>query len=43
MPSNFGETISPKELEDLVEYLAAETGAAKSGSKAGGSQKPKGG
>ena len=26
MPVNFGETLSPKELEDLVQYLVEETG-----------------
>jgi hypothetical protein len=26
MPANFGETLSPKELEDLVQYLSEETG-----------------
>jgi mono/diheme cytochrome c family protein len=35
MPQNFGETLSKKELEDLVEYLLENTpaGAGKSGSK----------
>jgi mono/diheme cytochrome c family protein len=34
MPSNFGETLSPKELEDLVQYLFENTPAG--GGKAGG-------
>jgi mono/diheme cytochrome c family protein len=34
MPSNFGETLSPKELEDLVQYLFESTPAGKG--KAGG-------
>jgi mono/diheme cytochrome c family protein len=44
MPSNFGETLSPEELDDLVEYLVEETGggAPPQGGKPGGS-KPKGG
>ena len=44
MPSSFGETLSPEELDDLVQYLVEETGgegAAPQG-KAGGA-KPKGG
>ena len=32
MPANFGETLSPKELEELVEYLIENT----SGGKAAG-------
>jgi mono/diheme cytochrome c family protein len=45
MPSNFEETLTPTELEDLVQYLVEETGgegAAPEGGKAGGS-KAKGG
>ena len=45
MPLNFEETLSPEELEDLVQYLVESTGgegAAPQGGKAGGS-KPKGG
>jgi mono/diheme cytochrome c family protein len=40
MPQNFGETLSPKELEDLVEYLIENTPA---GEGKGGASKPKGG
>jgi hypothetical protein len=35
MPADFGETLTSEELNDLVEYLVAETG--------GGSKKSKGG
>jgi mono/diheme cytochrome c family protein len=45
MPLNFEETLSPEELDDLVQYLVESTGgegAAPQGGKAGGS-KPKGG
>jgi mono/diheme cytochrome c family protein len=45
MPLNFGETLSPEELDDLVQYLVEETGgesAPPKGGKAGGS-KSKGG
>ncbi len=45
MPLNFEETLSPEELEDLVQYLVESTGGkggAPQGGKAGGS-KPKGG
>jgi mono/diheme cytochrome c family protein len=41
MPPNFAENLSPKEIEQLVEYLIESTGGAGKG-KAGGS-KPKGG
>jgi hypothetical protein len=34
MPQNFGETLSPKELEDLVQYLSEETGGEGGGAKA---------
>ena len=33
MPANFGETLSPKELEDLVEYLIESTTAAKAAAR----------
>jgi len=39
MPADFGQTLSQKELEDLVEYLSEST----SGGKGGGSKKSKGG
>jgi mono/diheme cytochrome c family protein len=42
MPLNFEETLSPEELEDLVEYLVESTGGkggAPQGGKAGGSSK----
>ena len=45
MPLNFEETLSPEELEDLVQYLVESTGGkegAPKGGQAGGS-KPKGG
>jgi mono/diheme cytochrome c family protein len=44
MPSNFSETLSPEELDDLVEFLVEETGGGTptQGGKPGGS-KPKGG
>ena len=42
MPPNFAESLSPKEIEQLVEYLIESTGGAGKGKKAGGS-KPKGG
>jgi mono/diheme cytochrome c family protein len=45
MPLNFEETLTPEELDDLVQYLVDETGgkgAAPQGGKAGGS-KPKSG
>jgi hypothetical protein len=45
MPLNFEETLSPEELEDLVQYLVESTGGeggAPQGGKAGGS-KSKGG
>jgi mono/diheme cytochrome c family protein len=45
MPLNFEETLSPEELDDLVQYLVESTGGkggAPQGGKAGGS-KPKGG
>ncbi len=45
MPLNFSESLSPEELEDLVQYLVEETGGEggrPEGGKAGGS-KPKGG
>lgn len=41
MPSNFGQTISPKELEDLIDYLIESTSGGKGGAKkqgGGGSQ-----
>lgn len=40
MPANFGQSLSPKELEDLVKYLVESTSG---GGKAGGSSKNKGG
>jgi mono/diheme cytochrome c family protein len=42
MPQNFGETISPKEIEQLVEYLIESTPAGKGAAKSGAS-KSKGG
>ena len=45
MPLNFEETLTPKELEDLVQYLVESTGgegAAPQGGKGGGA-KSKGG
>jgi mono/diheme cytochrome c family protein len=44
MPQNYGETLTPKEIEDLVQYLIENTpaGGGKSASKSGGS-KSKGG
>jgi mono/diheme cytochrome c family protein len=39
MPASFKETLSPKELKDLVQYLLESTG----GSKGGGSKKSQGG
>lgn len=38
MPQTYEQTLSPKELEDLVQYLYEETGGGK-GAKAGGSSK----
>ena len=35
MPANFAQTLTPKELEDLVQYLLESTG---SGGKGGGSK-----
>ena len=35
MPSNFGETLSEKELEDLVKYLIENTSGGSSSSKGG--------
>jgi mono/diheme cytochrome c family protein len=45
MPQNFAETLSPKEIEQLVEFLMEKTGdSAKGGSQAKkGGSKPKGG
>ncbi len=40
MPQNYAETLSPKELEDLVEYLFEETAGGKGGSKGGSQPKP---
>lgn len=40
MPPNFGQTLSPQELENLVQYLIEST---ESGGKGGGSKKSKGG
>lgn len=40
MPASFGQTLSSKELEDLVEYLLESTG---SGGKGGGSKQSQGG
>jgi mono/diheme cytochrome c family protein len=40
MPANFGQTLSAKEIEDLVEYLLDSTG---SGGKGGSAKKSKGG
>jgi mono/diheme cytochrome c family protein len=42
MPSTFGQTLSPKELQDLVKYLLENAGGGKSPAKAGAS-KPSGG
>jgi mono/diheme cytochrome c family protein len=43
MPANFGEVLSPQELDDLVQYLLGDSsGGGKSAPQAGGS-KPKGG
>lgn len=45
MPLNFGETLSPEELDDLVQYLVEETGgkgAAGGGSGGGGGKAPTG-
>lgn len=36
MPENFEQKLSPKEVEDLVEYLLESTGGGKGGSKKGG-------
>ncbi len=33
MPANFGQMLSPKELEDLVQYLSESTSGGKGGSK----------
>ncbi len=41
MPANFEQTLSSKEVEDLVRYLLESTGSG--GGKSGGSQKSKGG
>jgi mono/diheme cytochrome c family protein len=44
MPLNFGETLSPEELEDLVQYLSEETGgegAATKGNAGGAGATPK--
>jgi mono/diheme cytochrome c family protein len=44
MPLNFEETLSPKELEDLVQYLSEETGgegAAPKGNAGGAGAKAK--
>ncbi len=39
MPANFGESLSPEELEDLVQYLVEETGGdSGKGGKPGGSK-----
>jgi mono/diheme cytochrome c family protein len=40
MPENFGETLTPKELEDLVQFLVESTpaGGSSSGGKGGGSK-----
>jgi mono/diheme cytochrome c family protein len=36
MPANFGQMLSPKELEDLVQYLSESTSGGKGGSKKSG-------
>ena len=44
MPTTFSESLSPKEIEQLVEYLIAETGGeAPSKGKKGSGSKSKGG
>ncbi len=40
MPSNFGETLSKQEVEQLVEYLIAETGGGGKAKASGGGSKP---
>jgi mono/diheme cytochrome c family protein len=40
MPANYAQTLSSKELEDLVQYLFEETSGGKGGSKGGSHPKP---
>jgi cytochrome c oxidase subunit 2 len=39
MPSNFEQSLSPKEIEDLVKYLIESTGGAKGGGQSSGGGK----